>query len=165
MQFNISSYVTIAHLNLRKQGGEDDRELAIDVKVKAEGVQPSVLVPIVGADSVEDIMRAFYDKKGEDVLFTGITQIESWAEFKTRHTLSVAGFTVYPEAIKKFKLRPRAPDKRPAADIEFSFTLLEPDRDLVRYLTDNVAEAVHIDIQGEPELDFGESAQTEDKAA
>lgn len=155
MGFEIDNWVTIKHLNIRKQGNEDERELAIDVKCMASGVPANALCPLLGVDSDAAIERAFFD--GENVAFSGITEIASWAEFTSGHTILIAGHEFVPDALKKFKFTPRY-DNAPLADVEFQFTVNGPQRELVQYLTENVAEEIMLAISSEPEFDFGEAA-------
>lgn len=146
--FNYVGAAEIKHLNIRKEGPEAAKALAVDVKffVSASHLD---LSGILGAESERDVVRAIWNEDGS-VRFTGIEQIKSWAEF-TDHTGRVGGIACRFEKVGKFAITPRGDY---AADLTFSITLSEPGDALLRVLTASVSELISLSVEAPLELDL-----------
>lgn len=71
----------IKHVNLRKQGNEDDPIKAVDIKLSGE-CSNTCLPRILGCN-LEQITPAFWaDDEVRNPLLTGVTEIKTWAEFE-----------------------------------------------------------------------------------
>jgi|GEM_PF-2612305 len=71
----------IKHVNLRKQGNEDDPIKAVDIKLSGE-CSNTCLPRILGCN-LEQITPAFWaDDEARNPLLTGVTEIKTWAEFE-----------------------------------------------------------------------------------
>ena len=99
-QFQHRGFVTITHLNTRKEGPDEDKILAVDLKLEAE-------CPI-------DVTR-YFDDALADFLFMdemGTVRNEQLEPVKYKHELEhyrleIAGSAHYGCKVKKFALTPR----------------------------------------------------------
>jgi len=164
MSFSLIGNVEITHLNVRKQKAEDDeRVLAIDVKCRASGVDTDSIAPLVGVQTGKEVAEHLFN--GMSPRFSGLTDLESWAEFKEGHRIKCGGFEVIPNTIRKFHFSLRSVGDKPVADLGFGFTVVEPPTNFVNYIADNLDGVIKIEVEHDPELDFGDENQDPQKEA
>lgn len=71
---------TLEHINVRKQGNEDNSFMALDLKLAGE-CSNSCLPRILGCEPNQ--VDVFWREDGDfNPLFSGLTEIKSWAEFE-----------------------------------------------------------------------------------
>lgn len=159
MGFNFNHFATVTHINIRKQGNDDNKQVAIDVKLLAEKVGGQHLCPILGVATFADIANVFWDANTDDknIRLTGIDSISSWAIFqKGGYILKFGKQKTYVEKIHKFKIMPVSGQ---CANLEFTVTINSPQADLIDTIADHMQELVKINIEAPQELDLeGEAA-------
>lgn len=156
MNFSLKHPVEIKHLNIRKQGNEDNKELAIDIKCFAQNVPASYIAPLFGADSDVDVLGALWrDNSDADVRFTALSSIEFLAYYDNRHEVHLGPHKHRAERVHKFRATLRSGSK---VDVEFSITLIEPTHSLVEWLAKNVSEEIQLDLIADPELPLESAA-------
>lgn len=158
MSLNISfigSTAVLKHVNLRKQGNEDSRVLAIDLNITGE-TQAQILNDLLGASEGDDMSGIFWSTlPGTD------------PESLRTHALDEIGIEgVWPNRIvtlgkhqivadvKKIKFRPR-PGHR--LDIAAQVSVEAPAEELMDYVIANIQEHVNCRIESQPELDLKQS--------
>lgn len=146
-KFAFSGGVEILHLNTRKEGPDEDKVLAVDVKLKA----------IVGRAILE-----FFEPALGDCLFLeggavrnpmmGEVQFHNHLE---HYRLAAFGGTFYGVQAKKFNIQPRDIN-----EIVLTFSIsFKPSADEVARLAEFLQDVVHIELSPETEeLDLGEAA-------
>lgn len=142
-EFLFDGYATINHLNIRKEGPEDCRELAVDVK-------------FVGRTNAS--LCDFFDEQLRDFLFAE-------GDIARPMRMEPIGFTNEIEhcdldlldqrftgvKLRKFKIVPKD-----GGDIELTFTAsFMPMRDEVAVMAEMVTELVKVSARPQPQLDFG----------
>ena len=146
-EFLFDGLAEIKHLNIRKEGPEDDKALAVDVKF---------------CGRTDAALCDFFDPMLRDFLFTD--------EVIARPMMvEPIGFTNEIEAcdlhllektftgvkLRKFKIVPKDDGQ-----IELTFTVsFMPLRDEVAILAEYVTDEIHVTARPQPQLDFGGEAQ------
>lgn len=149
--FKVDGQATIKHLNIRKQGGGEDEEkqIAVDIKFSMEAVGASALLPLLGVESLDEIDTVFWAPGNDDnARFSGITKIESWAEF-SNVDMHIFGRKVRLESCGKFSFVPKG---GMTADLTFQVSVLEPDEELIQALAHALSDDVKVKIEAQPEL-------------
>lgn len=78
---NFITGAEVKHVNLRKQGSEDDPAKAVDIKLSGE-CSNTCLPKILGCD-LEQITSSYWaNDDARNPLFSGITDVKTWAEFE-----------------------------------------------------------------------------------
>lgn len=153
--FNYVGDAEIKHLNIRKQGNEDDRELAVDVKLFLERVPAEVAAPLLGVESVEDFTAAFWTRDEEPApRFNGLDGLSVWTFYERKHDVRMGKTLVRAEKLSKFAITVHDKGK---VSITFSVSILGPSDYLVQFLADNMMELIHIELKADPGL-FDEQA-------
>lgn len=151
----IGSTAVLKHVNLRKQGNEDSRVLAIDLSIIGE-TQAKILNDLLGVSEGDDISGVFWSTlPGTD------------PESLRTHALEEIGIDgVWPNRIvtlgkhqivadvKKIKFRPR-PGHR--LDIGAQVSVEAPGDEIMDYVIANIQEHVNCRIESQPELDLKQS--------
>ncbi len=152
----IGSHAVIKHVNLRKQGNEDDRALAIDVKVEGE-TQSTVLNDLLGVGPGEDVSTMFWSNTpGADpasLRSYAIKEVEVEGTWPNR----IVHFGKHQARgdVKKIAFTPR-PGHRLNLDLQISIE--SPRDELFDYLVSKLQENVTCHIESQPELPFGAPA-------
>lgn len=146
----IGGHVAIGHVNLRKQGNEDARVLAIDVKVEGE-TEAAVLNELLGAAPDDDLSGMFWSRlPGSD---------QNSLRTHALKTIEVAN--VWPDRIvrfgqhqttadvKKVVFRPR-PGHR--LDLVAQVSIEAPSEQLLDYIIAKINDDVMCSIESQPEL-------------
>ncbi len=138
----IGSGLTVKHLNIRKQGPEDDKILAVDVKLSGcVATGPwlrELFLPIVEDDSqfqgdLESLL--WMDDEDKNLRFHGIREFKSTRTFRSC-TLKFAGLDLYGDC-SKFSLEPLAGQR---GEITFSISVSDPGTIVVSVLAEMVGE-------------------------
>ncbi|WP_269497751.1 hypothetical protein [Castellaniella sp. S9] len=145
-KFTYCGPAVIRHLNIRKEGPEEDKILAVDIKFQCTA--PST-------------MFDFFDSDLRSVLYTDIGAVKNTAIKPIEFTntvmncdLTVLGRRYGSVEVGKFSLKPKDDHK-----VEMIFgTSVQPTGDEVAQLSEFVADEVDIRIEPQPELDFGATA-------
>lgn len=149
----IGSTADIKHVNLRKQGNEDDRVLAIDVKVSGE-VQASILNDLLGASPGEDMTGMFWSTMAgtdPDSLRThALGDIPIRGEWPNR--IAFIGKHSTTCDVKKISIEPR-PGHR--LDLTAQLSIESPSDELLDYAVYHIQENVTCRIESRPELPLG----------
>jgi hypothetical protein len=140
--FNFSGAVQIKHLNIRKQGNEDDRVTAVDVKVFSEKVSGPILDAILVPNERDPIKGVLWDAEGAPRMF-GVNRLDSWIEFE-KCVGTLLGQRFFIEKISKFTGALAADF---GMDLTFSFSIVEPTNALLETLVAMMAEEVRLYIE------------------
>ena len=146
--FDFSGLVQIKHLNIRKQRNEDDRILAVDVKVFSKKVPGILLDSILVPNENDPIKDVLWDADGSPRLY-GVNRIDSWIEFE-KCVGNILGNHFSIEKISKFTGALTADF---GMDLTFSFSVVEPTNALLETLVAMMAEEVRLQIET-PQLDL-----------
>lgn len=143
---------TINHLNIRSQGNDDQKIIAIDVSLSGM-VSARALMPVVGVDAEEDIIDSFwcYNQEGGEYSpkLLGVEQITTWGIFDN-HQLRIGRHSAY-ATVKKIKFKPQA---NLESDVSLVATIDNPDDALINHLVDHIKDDVQAEIKAPPELDL-----------
>lgn len=138
--FKFSGLATIAHINPRKEGPEDDKALAVDIKLKG---------------TMDSGAWNFFHEGLVPVLYTDVgaaknTMMESigFAHAVRNCTMTILERTFHGVEVKGFKLRPVDTWR---AEIVFSATIT-PDGDDIGLLAEYLQEEVQVSIEPQPDL-------------
>lgn len=146
----VHGLATIKHLNIRKEGPDDEKVLALDIKLAGCNCTLSTLARIIGADSEHDVRLAFWDPDGNQ-RFLGLEPIQSWSAIRGC-TVEMLGITMRGAVVRKFKV---SINGDAAAEMEFSVSIVDPPEKATPILAEYVMEDVTVKITVEQgELDF-----------
>lgn len=145
-EFEFTGAAKIKHLNIRKEGPEDDKALAIDIKF--EGKTDAALCD-------------FFDPQLRDFLFTDgviarpqMMEPVGFINYLENCELELCGLHFYGAKLQKFKVRPID-----GGLIELTFAAsFKPSKNEVAIIAEFVAEEVEITCRPQPGLDFGGEA-------
>lgn len=146
--FRFDGRATIKHINPRKEGPEDDKSLAVDIKLNGS-------VDATAWDYFhEDLRPALYTDVGaaKNALMESI----GFAHSVRNCTLTILERTFHGVEVKNFKLRPK---DSWLADLTFSVTIT-PDGDDIGLLAEYLQEEVAVSVEPQPEL-FDDAAKQE----
>lgn len=154
MSLDINMLASIDHLNIRKQGPEDDQVLAIDVKMSAE-VDAQPFANALAPDQPDKFLDAFFDGDGEP-RFLALSEIQTWVDFSD-HKVKIGSLHPVICDVKKIRFRCRG-DR--VLDVAYSVSIEEPSRSMIEYLAEQIRELVRVQINGQQEeLDLGTSQE------
>lgn len=158
-EIRITGLATIDHVGLRKEGPEDDRTTAIDIKMTVE-VGHGLLAQLLGADFDFHVRDAFWREDDSDApkerrfLALGKCEIEE-VEFDDIKAL-IAGHLIESCRLRKFAFKARAHAK---ADLIFMLSAKHPPVEFVPAVHEHLGEAVHVDlVTAQISLDLGDAA-------
>lgn len=150
----IGSHATIKHINLRKQGNDEDKVLAIDIKIEGE-TEASILNDILGASIGDDLTDMFWSQvPGSDpksLRTHWLKSIEIDSEWPIR--IVRLGKHETRGDVKKISFRPR-PGHR--LDLTASISIEGPQKELLDYLVSKIQENITCRIDSQPELALGQ---------
>lgn len=142
-KFEYKGKAEIRHLNVRKEGPDEDKVLAIDVKLQCE---------------TDASMINFFHENLTSVLYTDAGAVKNpmmkplqFMNSILNCDLEIAGQRYYGVEVGKFMLEPRDGKK---ATMTFSVSV-KPSGDEVATLSEFVMDEIAIHIQPQPELNFG----------
>lgn len=152
---------TVLHINVRKQGNEDNRVLAVDIKLhgvtskdclhKILGCEPYEALRFweMNPDAVEKVMS------GEKVsatrpIFTGIDSISSWASFENIE-MTVEGMRRPFQGVKVKKFR-FVPTNDTDIVLTMSASISDIDSHDLAVFSDMLQEKIFCRFEGQPEL-------------
>jgi len=138
----IDTNATIDHVNARKEGPNDDKILALDVKCSGS-VGYETLAPIIGAYRPREVFAAFWlDDEENTVRFPVIETIKVWAKIEFRECDVFFGSTQCRNVkVKKFSYRPRDGG---VADLTFSVSIHDPHTGLFPTLAERLGESIPV---------------------
>lgn len=147
-EFIYKGLAQLRHLNVRKEGPEDDKTLVVDVKFRGR---------------IDATLCSYFDEKLHDFLFTDGTIVRSpmmdaigFSNSIEHCELEALEQRFYGVSLHKFKVRPID-----GGQIELDFTAtFMPDNSEVAVLAEYVLEEIRIEARPEPALNFG-GEQTE----
>lgn len=140
----IDSLATIKHLNIRKQGPDEDKVLAIDIKFSDCRADLELLARLLGSDP-GNVLASFWS--GTDIRFPGLEPIQSWSEIDgcRMHVGGLGGLRLS-GAAKKFRC---TLEGEHTITVEFQFSVTDPPHNATAILAEYVAEAVRIILDEE----------------
>lgn len=143
-QFKFSGKVQITHLNTRKEGPDEDKELALDIKCEA-------LADRDVCDFFEPALANFLFIEGGAVRNLMLQPVEFGNELEN-YRLEIAGSTHYGCRVKKFRLKPKDADQ-----IMLTFQVsFKPSGDEEARIAEFLQDEMDVDLQpSNDELDFG----------
>ena len=146
-KFRYSGKAEIRHLNVRKEGPDDEKALAVDIKVQC----------ITGADMLD-----FFHEGLRDVLFTDVGAVKnpmlkplSFSNNILNCELNILKQRYFGVDVGKFMLEPKD-----GFQMTMTFSVsIQPNGDDVAQLAEFVMDEVDISIMPQPELDFGDGVK------
>lgn len=145
MELRFTNGATIKHLNIRKEGDEHSKEVAVDIKLSGEAFAGDWIDKILGTEPRQSLQYFWTKPPASDeyeAIFTGISAIKSWAFFKGC-TLTYGGLRLIGEA-KKFEFKPCG---NLAADVTFTMSVLNPHKNDVNVLAEMVQEDAKCELE------------------
>lgn len=136
------STAEITHLNLRKQGPEDNRVLAIDIKFQGARSTPEILKHLLGLDDLDAIKSALWDDKG-DPRFPGIEAITP-ANIIEGCTVTFGGVTLEDCDARKFHITPCPLHQ---VKLDFSASVVRPPEPAMRRIPNLIGEEVIVSLR------------------
>lgn len=137
----INSRAEITHLNLRKQGQDDNRVLAIDIKFTGARGTPDLLKHLLGLGDAEEIKAALWDDKGMP-RFPGIGYITP-LNIIEGCTVAFGGVTLEGCDARKFHITPGADH---LIQIDFSASAVRPPEAAMRRIPNLINEEVPVSV-------------------
>lgn len=147
----IGGKAEVTHVNVRKQGDDDSRVLALDLKLQGE-VQSSALNQLLGAGQGDDFSNMFWgaaDTDPESLRTHAIEWIDIDGEWRNR--FAYLGKLEVRCHLRKAKVRPR-PGHR--LDLEASIAIENPSHEVRDYAIESLREYIQCRIDSDPELGF-----------
>ncbi len=149
-KFEYKGKAEIKHLNVRKEGPEEDKVLAIDIKLQCQ----------TGAEMID-----FFHEGMTAALFTDVGAVKNsmlkplaFQNTIMNMDLEIAGQKYYGVDVSKFVLEPKDGRK---AEMTFGVSV-KPSGDEVARLSEFVMDELDIHIQPQPELDFSGAQEAAD---
>jgi len=146
--FEINSTAKIKSLNIAKSKA-DEAPVCVTIGLEFDCVGAAPVAAALGC--LEYQAKSFFGDNG-DSLYTGLTQIESWAEFENSHKLTMLKFECEARKISKIRLKPLSGGA-------FSLSCNVQIQDPPDHVIENIAEHLHatttvrIDASGELQLE------------
>ena len=151
----ITTHATIKHLNIRKEGPEEDKVLAFDVKFGDAGAGMDLLARILGAENEAAVKAAFWDDNGV-LRFNGMDPISSWC-FIEGCEAKIGGLVLQGAKVGKFKAKLESEHK---ITVEFSITVADPPSNAVPVLAEYVQDDIRVEVtKAQEELPLGEQEE------
>jgi hypothetical protein len=146
----IDSYCSVKHLNMRKEGPDDVKVLAIDIKFIEANCTLDFLARILGVDLIADVKASLWDAEGNK-RFIAMEPFSSWADI-AQCSVRVGGLVLPGCNIHKFKVNP---GENHSASMEFSASITNPPSNAAPILAEYIGEYVQVTvIKQQNELDF-----------
>lgn len=146
----IGSTAHLKHVNLRKHGSEDDRVLAIDLKIEGE-TQARILNDLLGAAEDDDLSNVFWstqpDADPESLRTHALDEIGVDGMWPNR-IVTLGKYEVIAD-VKKISFRPR-PGHR--LDITASVSIESPTKELLDYVVASIQDFITCRIDSQPEF-------------
>jgi hypothetical protein len=139
---NINTFAKIEHVNARKEGPNDDKVLAIDVKLTGE-VDHTAIAAVIGTDDVEEVRRSFWlDDEQHAPRFVNVDMVKvpSATEFKECDA-TFGNRYIKGVKVRKFSFTPR---DRGVADITFTISVTDPPDGLMPFLAEQLGESMDV---------------------
>lgn len=152
--FNVSGSAAIKHLNVRKEGPDDDKILAVDIKMEIKNIDKAL------CGYFDEALEAFLWRGDTDALIVRnlwLTPVQ-YGNLVSSATAEIEGQTFVGAEIKKFSITPR--DGGVIA-LTCSVTIY-PTASEVSRLAKLVQDDAHVLLEGPPDL-FDSTNQTEQK--
>lgn len=153
----INSTGFIKHLNIRKVGPEDEKVLALDIKVGGCFVSIEFLARILGTEDPAMVRLASWDSD-ETYRFLGMGEISATG-FIQNCLLDVGGLKLYGVELKKFKATIRDECR---VELEFSASVSSPPGNAAPILAEMLSEEVDI-LVSEAQQGFDFQAAEDEK--
>lgn len=134
----------LKHLNIRKEGNEEDAITAIDLKIECE-TSAAVLIPLLGADRAPAF---WHDNADEDVLYTGLSEVKTWAVFED-HELRFCGLRFPIAKLKNFSFKPVA---KKNVELTFSAAIRSPSDQQINVLAEMLHAGSALEVIAPPDL-------------
>lgn len=144
--FEFNGPAQLLHLNVRKEGPEDGRTLAVDAKFSIDYLPAERLAFLVGADTFG---AALWDIDGS-VVFPGIDEIHLSAEL-SNHSGRIDRTPVHFDTLKRFRFTPCG---QRGVNLTFVASIAMPAPELMLRLADSVREIIRLEIIPQPQLDL-----------
>jgi len=148
----IDSICTIKHLNVRKEGPDEAKVMALDIKLSDAETNPAFLARILGAEYA-DVKASFWDSEGE-ARFSGIETMTSWCAIDNC-TVTMGGLVLKECQIHKFKFKPRGDF---IVEIEFQVSLKEPPENALPIIGEHVQDGLSVTVDEVQADMFSEAA-------
>jgi len=139
-----SSNAELVHINIRKEGPEEDQILAIDLKFNCE-TSSDVVRQLVGA---EDTPAFWDDNEDQDPFWPAIKTISTEGEFEQQE-LKFGNVHFKSVKVKKCSFTPRPKEK---IDLVFSASVNNPGQKEVSTLAEYVKENLPLSVIAPPDL-------------
>lgn len=145
MSLNFESITAkLTHINVRKQGPEEESVTAIDLKIECE-TTGAVLSAILGT---EEAPNFWMDNEDKDILYSGLSECTTWGTFDGRE-LKIAGLHFKSADLKKFKFKPIAGQQ---VDLTFSASILNPTDREINILVEVLHDESPLKVISKPDL-------------
>jgi hypothetical protein len=142
--FKVNGPATIKHLNVRKEGPDDDKILAVDIKLEVKGVDRRLCAYF------DEALEAFLWRGDTDALIArnGFLEPVRYLHTISSATATIADQTFYGCDVSKFTINPRDGG---VIDLTMSVSAY-PDSDEVAALAKRVQDETRITVEGPPDL-------------
>lgn len=146
--FRVSGLATIKHLNVRKEGPDDEKILAVDVKLEIEKIDRAI------CDYFDDALIPFLWRHETNGLIARNAFLNPIAYMNeiTGAVVKIASRHFVGCEVKKFAIRPRDGG---TLDLQCSVSIY-PGANDVAELAKRVQDGVRVDIEGPPDLFDGD---------
>lgn len=149
----------LEHINVRKQGNEDDAFMALDLKLSGE-CSSSCLPRILGCEPSH--IAAFWREDGDNnPLFSGITEIKSWAEFENCElNLDIRDNPFQGVKVKNIRFKPVS---NLNVILTISVSIDDVSNSDIPLLANQLREIIGCEITGQPEFNLANADDAKPK--
>lgn len=146
--FEINSTATIKSLNIAKSKA-DEAPVCVTIGLEFDCVGIEPVAAALGCLPYQ--AKSFFGENGDN-LYTGMTQIESWAEFENCHKLTMLKFECDTRKISKIRLKPLSGG---AFSLSCNVQIQDPSDHVIETIAQHLhgTTAVRIDASGELNLE------------
>jgi hypothetical protein len=153
VSFNPKGKAEIKKVSITR-GTSDDANVKIDIHLKMEGQPASVGAAALGAESTEEVERAFFRDVSQDAdrnqRFFGIDAIEANGKWEARHAVKFKTLrSMRVSRVGGISLRPRG---RATFDVSFHVSIEQPQQGALESLAEKIGDLIEVEFEHDAEL-------------
>jgi len=155
-QFELKGMAVIRHLNIRKEGNDDEKQLAVDIKFEAE-TDADILLHL------NSTLKGFLFEPLEDGYKVRIPPLRElqWDSEILHCTLTMIDHQrTYHTSVKKIRFTPKVVDGE--ARVIFGFSVsIDPESNELARLSEFLGEPIDVAVEAQPDLFAGHGSDDE----
>lgn len=155
MPFNPKGKAEITKVTVTR-GTSDDANVKVDIHLKMEGQSVAIAQAALGADSPEDVERAFFRDVSQDAdrnpRFLGIAAIETNGKWEAKHAVKFRFLRqMRVSRIGSISIKPRG---RATFDVAFHVAIEQPEQGALDSIANKIGDLVDVEFEHDTELEL-----------